>query len=330
MDVLSDAVTAMRTGQPHSGRVHRPAPFGTRNPPVAGAGFHIVLQGSCWLFPPDGAPIALGVGDVVFLPHGAAHGLADSLTTPLVDAATSVAEIPPGKDDDGVPADQHRDGSAAATVMLCGAYLLDRSRAHPLLGDLPEVIHLPTRVGHHPGLRAAVDLLGGELEQPRPGGDAMLPALLDVLLLHILRAWFDEQSAHGVATGWAATLRDPAVAAGLRAIHSAPGRSWTVAELASQAGLSRAAFARRFAALVGQPPQAYLTWWRMTLAARLLRDGDASMATVARKVGYTSEFAFAHAFKREHGLAPGGFRRSTQANAAVSVRGPVGVLTERQ
>jgi AraC-like DNA-binding protein len=249
---------------------------------------------------------------VAFLPHGAAHGLADSLSTPLVDASTSLAEIPPVEDDDGVPTGQQpTDGSAAATVMLCGAYLLDRSRAHPLLEDLPEVIHLPARVGHHPGLRAAVDLLGGELEQPRPGGDAMLPALLDVLLLHILRAWFDEQSAHGAATGWAAALRDPAVAAGLRAIHGDPARPWTVAELASQAGLSRAAFARRFAALVGQPPQTYLTWWRMTLAARLLRDGDAPLATVARKVGYTSEFAFAHAFKREYGSAPGGFRRST-------------------
>ena len=311
--MLSDAVTAMRTGQPHSGRVHRPAPFGMRNPPVAGAGFHIVLQGPCWLFPPDSAPIALGVGDVAFLPHGAAHGLADSPSTSLVDAAASPAEIPPGQDANGPPTGQ-RDGSATATVMLCGAYLLDRSRAHPLLDGLPEVIHLPARVGRHPGLRAAVDLLGGELEQPRPGGDAMLPALLDVLLLHVLRAWFDEQSAHGVATGWAAALGDPAVAAGLRAIHSDPGRQWTVAELASLAGLSRAAFARRFAALVGQPPQAYLTWWRMTLAARLLRDGDAPLATVARKVGYTSEFAFAHAFKREYGLAPGGFRRSSQAS----------------
>ncbi|MEX5637861.1 AraC family transcriptional regulator [Parafrankia sp. FMc2] len=324
MDVLSDAVAVMRTGQPHSGRVHRPAPFGTRHPSVAAAGFHVVLQGSCWLFPPRGAPIALGVGDVAFLPYGAAHGLADSLSTPLVEASTSLTEIPPGQDDnqndrqdgDGVPTGRHlTDGSAAATVMLCGAYLLDRSRAHPLLEDLPEVIHLPARVGHRPGLRAAVDLLAGELEQPRPGGDAMLPALLDVLLLHILRAWFDEQSAHGAVTGWAAALRDPAVAAGLCAIHGDPARPWTVAELASQAGLSRAAFARRFAALVGQPPQTYLTWWRMTLAARLLRDSDAPLATVARKTGYSSEFAFAHAFKREYGSAPGKFRRSTTTAA---------------
>lgn len=307
MDVLSDAVTAMRTGQPHSGRVHWLAPFGMRNPPVAGVGFHIVLQGACWLFPPDDAPISLGVGDVAFLPHGAAHGLADSPSTPLADTATSPAGTP--------PRGQHATDGSAATVMLCGAYLVDRSRAHPLLDDLPQVIHLPARVGHHPRLRAAVDLLGGELEQPRPGSDAMLPALLDVLLLHILRAWFDEQAAHGATTGWAAALRDPAVAAGLRAIHNAPDRPWTVAELAAQAGLSRAAFARRFAALAGQPPQAYLTWWRMTLAARLLRDSDAPLATVARKVGYTSEFAFAHAFKREHGLAPGGFRRSFTATS---------------
>jgi AraC-like DNA-binding protein len=311
VDVLSDAVTAMRTGQPHSARVRRPASFGRRFPPVDGAGFHIVVQGSCWLFPLDGEPIALGVGDVAFLPRGSAHGLADSPSTPLLDTSTSLDANPPGQDDDGVPTGQHvTNDSAAAGVMLCGAYLLDRSRAHPLLADLPEVIHLSARVGRHPGLRAAVDLLGGELEQPRPGGDGMLPALLDVLLLHILRAWFDEQSAHGAATGWAAALHDPAVATALRAIHNAPGRQWTVEELGMRAGLSRAAFARRFAALVGQPPLTYLTWWRMTLAARLLRDSDAPLVAIARKVGYTSEFAFAHAFKREYGSAPGGFRRA--------------------
>lgn len=309
MDVLSDVVTAMRTGRPHSARVRHPASFGRRFPPVDGAGFHVVLQGSCWLFPVDGAPIPLGVGDVAFLPRGSSHGLADSRSTPLVDASASLAGLPPAGDD-GAPAGRHAtNGPAAATVLLCGAYLLDRSRTHPLLADLPEVVHLPARVGRHPGLRAAVDLLGGELEQPRPGGDAMLPALLDVLLLHMLRAWFGERSADGAATGWAAALRDPAVAAALRGIHGDPGRQWTVEELGRRAGLSRAAFARRFAALVGQPPLAYLTWWRMTLAARLLRDSDAPLAAIARRVGYTSEFAFAHAFKREYGSAPGGFRQ---------------------
>lgn len=193
--------------------------------------------------------------------------------------------------------------------MLCGAYLLDGSRAHPLMAELPEVVHLAAGTGRHPELRAALDLLGGELERPRPGSDAMVPALLDVLLLHILRAWSGERSREGVATGWTAALHDPAVAAALRAIHGEPGRQWSVEELGRRAGLSRAAFARRFTALVGRPPLTYLTWWRMTVAARLLRDSDVPANAVAGRVGYTSEFAFAHAFKRAYGRPPGAYRR---------------------
>ena len=89
MDVLSDAVTALRTGRPHSARVHLPAPFGRQFPPFEGAGFHLVLQGSCWLFPAQGTPIALGVGDVAFLPHGAMHALADTRLPPDADATVS-------------------------------------------------------------------------------------------------------------------------------------------------------------------------------------------------------------------------------------------------
>jgi AraC-like DNA-binding protein len=181
--------------------------------------------------------------------------------------------------------------------------------------ELPEVVHLPTVVGRHPGLRAALDLLGGELERSRPGTDAMVPALLDVLLLHILRAWFDERSQEGAATGWTAALHDPAVATALRAIHGEPERQWSVEELGRTVGLSRAAFARRFTTLVGRPPLTYLTWWRMTIAARLLRDSDAPSNAVAGQVGYTSEFAFAHAFKRAYGQPPGAYRRQDRARA---------------
>jgi AraC-like DNA-binding protein len=315
MDVLSDAVAAMRTGRPHSALVRRSASFGRRFPSAEGAGFHVVLQGACWLIPPDGEPIALGAGDVVFLPRGSGHGLADSPSTPLAEApVTSLAEVRPGHDDESAPIDPSRSNGAGA-IMLCGAYLLDRSRSHPLLGELPEVVHLPARVGRHSALRTAVDLLGVELERPRPGADGVVPALLDLLLLYILRTWFDEQSDHDTVSGWVAALHDPPVAAALRAIHGDPARQWTVEELGTRAGLSRAAFARRFTALVGQPPLAYLTWWRMTIAARLLHDSDAPLGAVARQVGYTSEFAFAHAFKREYGSAPGGFRRSRSANA---------------
>ncbi|MDH6124145.1 AraC family transcriptional regulator [Kitasatospora sp. GP82] len=301
MDVLSDAITAMRTGQPHAGRSRRFSPWGIRFPASEGTGVHVVLQGSCWLLPADDSePVQLGTGDVVLLPRGGRYGLADRPDTPLEEV-----ELQP---DGSLPIQPDRpEGSGVSTQLLCGAYQLNQVRAHPLLAGLPSTLHLPARVGHHPGLRAVVDLLGSEATDRRPGSDAAVPALLDTLLLLVLRAWFEEES-NRCAAGWAAALGDPAVASALRDIHGDPARLWTVEELAARAGLSRAAFARRFAALVGQPPLGYLTWWRMTTAGRLLRADDAPLRVVSRQTGYTSEFAFAKAFKREYGLSPGQYR----------------------
>lgn len=314
MDVLSDVIAVMRAGQPHSARVQRHAPWGQRYSPVPGAGFQVILQGSCWLIPAAGEPIALSGGDVIFLPHGGAHGLADNPATPLDDHVCI-----PGNGGEfeqryaarpTAPSSQSR--TPASTVTLCGAYQLDPARAHPLLTSLPEIVYLPARLGHRPELRAAVDLLGGELSQRRPGTDAIVPALLDTLLLYILRAWLDEQPDHSSAAGWAAALRDPVITAALEAIHRDPAVPWTVERLGAQAGLSRAAFARRFTAMTGQPPLGYLTWWRMTIAARTLRDSDVPLSTVAKQAGYGSEFAFAAAFKRQHGTAPGKYRRQSR------------------
>jgi AraC-like DNA-binding protein len=297
MDVLSDAVSAMRIGTPHSSRTVRRAPWAVRFEPYNGAGFHAVLAGHCWLTPAGGEPIALRAGDVAFLGRGQPHALADSSETPLAGArAGSLTDPPPGAA-----------GSGPSALLLCGGYLLDDVRPHPLLGELPDVVRIAA--GHHPGLDAVLRLLGAELEDPRPGAQAIVPALADVLILYALRAWLAERAAHPEAAGWAAALRDGAVSAALAEIHRAPARPWTVADLATAAGLSRAAFARRFAALVGQPPLTYLTWWRMSTAARLLRASDATLGEVGAGVGYSSEFAFAKAFKREHGVAPGAYRR---------------------
>ncbi|WP_171112706.1 MULTISPECIES: AraC family transcriptional regulator [unclassified Streptomyces] len=303
MDVLSDAVAAMRTGRPHSGRQDMYAPWGLHFEASDGAGFHVVLRGSAWLIPAEGEPVALAPGDVAFLAHGRGHALAADLDVPLEDVRRTPDGLWPE-----VPAEPRE--SEPDAVILCGAYLLDRSRAHPLLTELPEVVHLPARVGAHGQLRAAVDLLGTELAEPRPGADTIVTALLDTLLLYILRAWWErERQGSGHPTGWSAALADPAVAAALRAIHADPAHPWTVEELGATGGLSRAAFARRFTALVGEPPLGYLTWWRMTTAGRLLRDDDTPLRLIAQRTGYTSEFAFAKAFKRAFGMAPGQYRR---------------------
>jgi transcriptional regulator GlxA family with amidase domain len=103
-------------------------------------------------------------------------------------------------------------------------------------------------------------------------------------------------------------LRDPAITTTLRQIHRHPDKPWTVADLAAQAGLSRATFAKRFTTIVGQTPLAYLTWWRMTTAAGLLRESDAPLRTIAARCGYGSEYAFAKAFKRAYEMAPGQYR----------------------
>ncbi|MGW3608066.1 AraC family transcriptional regulator [Micromonospora sp. NPDC005161] len=311
MDVLSDVITVMRTGQPRSARVAWHAPWAQRFASVPGsAGFQMILQGPCWLIPPDTDPVPLAAGDVVFLPHGRGHALADSPSTPLVAPACDPNDPQLLQRYAAATVGEPVDTNGPTTVTLCGAYELDPARAHPLLNDLPELIHLPAHLGRHAELRATVDLLAAELERPRLGTDAVVPALLDTLLLYILRTWFAEQPAHGATTGWAAALNDPAITAALQSMHRDPARPWTVATLAAEAGLSRAPFARRFTTVVGQPPLSYLTWWRMTTAARLLQESEAPLSAVAHRIGYTSEFAFANAFKRQYGTAPGRYRRA--------------------
>jgi AraC-like DNA-binding protein len=311
MDILTEALHSMRTGHPASVRTEGRAPWGLRLPPVAGAGFHVVLYGTCWLIPlGDSSPhleaTPLSPGDVVFLRDGRGHILADDPSSPTVEpkfvhfqAGSPIGTLSLG-------------GHGARTSLLCGNYHLDQGRPHPLVRQLPEVIHLPTRHGRHPELSAAVQLLGAVLENPRIGSDGIVPALIDSLLLYILRAWLEAQPT-AAAEGWASALGDSAVAPALTAIHADPAAVWTVESLARKAGLSRAAFARRFTALVGEPPMAYLTRWRMTTAAKRLRESDVPVATVAVHAGYGSEFAFAKAFKREYGLAPGAYRRQARA-----------------
>lgn len=309
MDVLADAVAAMRSGQPRAVLTDVRAPWGLRYPAITGASFHVVLQGACWLLPagPEaGERIGLGPGDVVFLRNGGDHALADDPRTPLTDFRPRRAA--------GSPVGQvHVDGPGPRSLLLCGAYQLIPTRRHPLLSDLPDVMLIPGRPGAHQALHSTVQLLGGELDGSLPGRDGIVPALVDAMLLYIVRAWLDEQSvkpANDCETGsWAAALTDPGVSRALESIHADPAHAWTVERLGARGAMSRSVFAQRFTGMVGVPPLAYLTWWRMTLAGRLVRESDAPLAFIAARVGYGSEFAFSKAFKREFGVAPGRYRR---------------------
>jgi AraC-like DNA-binding protein len=139
----------------------------------------------------------------------------------------------------------------------------------------------------------------------------VLDRLLDLLLIAVLRAWFARPDAE--APAWYRAYSDPVVGRALRLIHDDPAHAWTIAELAAEAGVSRAAFARRFTELLGEPPMKFLTDWRLSLAADLLLEPEATVGSVAYQVGYASPFALSAAFKRVRGMSPQEYKRAALA-----------------
>lgn len=296
----------LRTGRPFVARFARVAPWSNhhRSHPD-GFGVQIMVRGTAIVTTPNGRTLKLEEGDALLLPHGSEHYVADSLGTPVGQPCAA------GEERSGVVVRSNDDD--ATHVALCMAYELSPGRTHPMIASMPNFVRIPRDPGARPELSHAIAMLDNELRSEISGGDTLVPALLDAILMYLLRAMLGHRSRDCRFTGWADALADGSVAAALEAIHADPSRQWTVASLGEVAGLSRSAFARRFTDLVGQPPLAYLTSWRLTLAARLLSDTDAPLSSVARQVGYASEFAFAAAFKRDFGTPPGRFRKDTPA-----------------
>jgi transcriptional regulator GlxA family with amidase domain len=193
-------------------------------------------------------------------------------------------------------------------VVLTGTYQVRAQASARLVRALPRVLVVP-RTGR---LWPTLDLTVAEVERDEPGQQAVLDRLLDLLLLSALREWFARPDVQPPA--WYRALGDPVVGSALRLLHAEPARPWTVAEFADEAGVSRATFARRFTELVGEPPMAHLTGWRLCLAADLLASSDATVEAVARRVGYESGFGLRVAFKRVYGTRP------SEHRAAAAVR----------
>jgi AraC-like DNA-binding protein len=181
---------------------------------------------------------------------------------------------------------------------LLGCYQVKGEVSQRLLAALPEVMHLPARALDTP----LVPMLVEEIAKDEPGQGAVLDRLFDLLLVAVLRAWLAREQER--PPGWYAAQGDPVVGPALRILHEDPARPWTIAELAARVGISRAALARRFVELVGEPPMTYLTRWRIALAADRLLEPQATVDAVAREVGYSSAFALSTAFKRERGVSP--------------------------
>jgi AraC-like DNA-binding protein len=305
-DIVADVVATTRRGSLMYARNRFHAPWGAAFPAGNLASFHVITAGVCWLTVDGADPVQLTRGDVVLIPSGAAHELADTPGRP----ARPMPEIAGRMLDDGAPpSDILIEGDGPATVWICGGYRLAAGARHPLTSVLPDVVVITAAEARGTGLGAAVDLIAAEVDGTGPGAPAVMASLVDLLLVYLLRTWFAGH--HDDA--WGRALSDPAVGTALSLIHADPGRAWTLDTLARATSTPRATLTRRFAALTGQSPMAYLTAWRMSLAARRLRDGDATVRQIAKEIGYDSEFAFARAFKRATGSAPGQYRKLAQA-----------------
>ncbi|MGP4012845.1 AraC family transcriptional regulator [Streptomyces sp. 4N124] len=290
MDTLNEVIDSVRIGRAEACRVKESGSWGMRFPAFADSGFHILLRGSAWLITATGRPRALKTGDVVLAPFGAEHGLSHE---PCL-----LKDLPPAV------MSEHPHGPGPADVeFLSGAYWLDHGQVHPCLGALPEVLVVSPDYERASRLWSLADLLGVAVSGTQPGSGVIRPALLDLLLTHVLRQWLEWNRAADRPE-----IGDPAISVALREIHTSPHKPWTVQQLGQTVGMSRTAFTKRFTALVGKPPMTYVTGWRLRYAARLLRETNAPLATIARQVGYSTEFAFGAAFRREYGIAPGRFR----------------------
>jgi AraC-like DNA-binding protein len=306
MDVLTDLLTRSRARGAAFARTRARGEWGIAFPAVPGPTLHTVLEGqvALWTGDPDDA-LALRPGDVVLVRQQTEQQLGHAPGASCV----PIEELAAGSLDRQIALE--RPGRPASAAFFCGAYLFEGDLSEGLLSSLPTTLRLQPAAGS--SLRATTDLIARELLQDEPGQQALLDRLLDVALVQILREHFTTDQ--HTAPAWFRASSDPHLGQALRAVHANPGHPWTVAELAAQASLSRAAFARRFNHELGVAPLTYLTDWRMALAREQLRDSNDGIAAIAQSLGYASEFSFAAAFKRHEGIAPGRWRNHARATA---------------
>jgi AraC-like DNA-binding protein len=262
-----------------------------------------VTRGEAWLRPDDGEALPLGPGDVAVIRGPDPYVLADDpATEPQVIILPGQRCVTPDGQEVSLMSFMGvrtwGNSPVGSTVILNGTYELEGEVSRRLLGTLPPLLALPSDAWDSP----LVGLLAEEIVKDDPGQEAVLDRLLDLLLIAVLRAWFARPDAE--APAWYRAYSDPVVGKALRLIHNDPSRPWTVAQLAAEAGVSRAALARRFTELVGEPPMTFLTDWRLSLAADLLLEPEATVGSVAYQVGYASPFALSTAFKRVRGISP--------------------------
>ncbi|MGP3636765.1 AraC family transcriptional regulator [Streptomyces sp. 24-1644] len=302
MDVFDELLGGVRGRGAVFGRSVLWAPWSLRFTDGAYLTLCVPLRGAGWIVPEGGAPLRVEVGEAAIVRGPAPFVFTDD-PEPAAGAAVRDVRWSGGLGGEQVPLGEI-DGP---TVLMAAAYDVQAAVPQRLLRVLPPALVVADEHDCTP-MR---DYLEAQIAGPGPGRQIVLDRLLDWMLVCTLRDWFDRPEAE--PPRWYGALGDEVAGPALRAMHEDPAHPWTTAELADRAGVSRTTLAKRFTELVGEGPVAYLTEWRMTLAADLLARPELTVASVARRVGYADAFGFSAAFKRLRGESPSAYRQQTAA-----------------
>lgn len=308
VDSLGEALHFLRLTGAFYCRTELGAPCGLTMPPMGDSlSFHAVISGRCCLSVDGHETVTLEAGDVALVPHGRGHRLVTQhgVSTP------SIFDLPHDYLSDRYAVLRHGVEGGERVELICGAVQFEHPAAGNLIGVLPAIIHVrddPTSPTS--GIRAMLDIMGGEARELRAGGETIVTRLCDIVVIQAIRFWLEHDPQ--ARTGWLAALRDDQIGRSIAAIHREPGHGWTVASLAAVSLMSRSAFSARFTELVGEPALRYVTRWRMAVAIDRLSDPRTSIAEVAALLGYESEASFSRAFKRTVGYPPSQARHPTK------------------
>jgi AraC-like DNA-binding protein len=307
-DNLSELLQTVRVEDACCIRAELTAPWGCRHDQSSGALFYICLNGSAYLEIIASKQVAvLQSGDCAILPHGSAHTLKDSLTSPVA----SRLPAPCADQPKGFPVIRGGGGGGMATLIVIDLRL-DRVRARTLMRFLPDIVHVPGDNGMLPRwARPLAEAGHNELESPGPGSAAVRNRLTELMFIQAVRSAARKHDSE-TDNRMGKVRRSPQVFNAVRLIRADLAARWSVVELATRVGMSRSAFAAAFTREMEAPPMQYLSAQRMLRAAELLRTPDVAISEIAFMVGYDSEIAFARGFKRLHGQGPGAYRRGTR------------------
>lgn len=311
-DPLGEALHSLRMTGAFYCRSELSARWGMTLPPMPGyTWFHVVTTGRAWLDTDRTGGTWLQPGDLALVPHGEGHGLRSDPDAP----APGILELEHEQVSERYEILRHGEGGAP-TTMVCGAVRFERPAAGGLVQILPRTIHIEASGAPQlEWIQSTLRLIAAEARALRPGGEAVITRLSDVLVIQAIRAWIETDPA--AQTGWLGALRDRQIGRAIALIQREPARAWTVAALADELAMSRSAFAARFTQLVGEPAMQYVTRWRMHLALEALEREGTTIGELANRLGYRSEAAFARAFKRVIGAPPGAVKRAPRATGAL-------------